>query len=46
MKRRQRPRKNLSSNRLASIGITIVVLFLAIAINIRGKTLRQQAGEV
>ena len=42
MKRRQRPRKNLSSNRLAIIGITIVVLFLAIAINIRGKTLRQQ----
>ncbi len=45
MRREQYPQKNESGNRLAIIGITIVVLFLAIAIHLRGNTLRQQERE-
>ncbi len=45
MKRERYQQKNGSGNRLAIIGITIVVLFLAIAIHIRGNTLRQQERE-
>ena len=45
MRREQYPQKNESGTRLAIIGITIVVLFLAIAIHLRGNTLRQQERE-
>ncbi|OON88067.1 hypothetical protein BXO88_02565 [Oribacterium sp. C9] len=44
MKNRRR-NKNATSNRLAIIGITIVVLFIAFAIHVRSVTLREQAHE-
>ncbi len=44
MKNRRR-NKNEASNRLAIIGITIVVLFIAFAIHVRSVTLREQAHE-
>ncbi|ETP73508.1 Septum formation initiator [Lachnospiraceae bacterium JC7] len=44
MKNRRR-NKNETSNRLAIIGITIVVLFIAFAIHVRSVTLREQAHE-
>lgn len=42
MKNRRRS-KNSTSNRLAIIGITIVVLFIAFAIHFRSVSLREQA---
>ena len=44
MKNRRR-NKNEASNRLAIIGITIVVLCIAFAIHMRSVTLREQAHE-
>ncbi|WP_036606818.1 hypothetical protein [Oribacterium sp. P6A1] len=44
MKNRRR-NKNETSNRLAIIGITIVVLCIAFAIHMRSVTLREQAHE-
>ncbi|SFG14947.1 hypothetical protein [Oribacterium sp. WCC10] len=40
--RNRRRNKNTVSNRLAIIGITIVVLFIALAIHARSVTLREQ----